>query len=64
MTTTWTSRAIQLSTIMVSLIPADIAAGEYQLIVGLYDINDAAARLPVGDGSYVELSTIEVRGGS
>lgn len=44
------------------LIPADIAAGQYRLIAGLYDINDPAARLPVGDSSYVELGTIEARG--
>ena len=44
------------------LIPADIAAGEYRLIAGLYDINNPAARLPAGDSSYVELATIEVRG--
>lgn len=44
------------------LIPADIAAGEYRLIVGLYDINDPALRLPAGDSSYAELATIETRG--
>ena len=42
------------------LIPADIAAGEYRLIAGLYDINDPAARLRAGDSSYVALGTIEV----
>ncbi len=44
------------------LIPADIAAGEYRLIAGLYDINDPAARLRAGDSSYAELATIEARG--
>ncbi len=42
------------------LIPADLPAGEYRLIAGLYDINDPMARLPVGESSYVELGVIEV----
>ena len=42
------------------LIPADLVAGEYRLIAGLYDINDPMTRLPVGDSSYVELGEIEV----
>ena len=45
-------------------IPADLPAGEYHLIAGLYDINDPSARLPVGESSYVELGTIEVSGAS
>ena len=40
------------------LIPADLPAGEYRLIAGLYDMQDAGARLPVGDGSYVELGVV------
>ena len=46
------------------LIPANLTAGEYRLIAGLYDINDPSARLPVGDSSYVELGTIVVGGAS
>jgi len=46
------------------LIPADLTAGEYRLIAGLYEINDPSARLPVGDSSYVDLGTIEVGGAS
>ena len=42
------------------LLPSDLPAGDYTLIVGLYDINDSAARLPVGDSTYLELGTIEV----
>ena len=41
------------------LIPTDLPAGAYRLIAGLYDIDDPAARLAVGDGSYVELGVIE-----
>ena len=46
------------------LIPADLKAGDYRMIAGLYDINDPAARLMVGESSYVELGTIEVSGAS
>ena len=42
------------------LIPADLPAGDYTLIAGLYDIDDPGARLPVGDSSYVNLGIIEV----
>lgn len=43
------------------VIPADAPAGEYRLIAGLYNIEDPAARLTVGDSSYVELGLIQVR---
>ena len=43
------------------LIPADLPAGEYTLIVGLYDINDLAARLAVEGKSYLDLGTVAVR---
>ena len=46
------------------LIPEDLPAGEYTLIAGLYDINDASARLPVGEGAYVELKKVKVVGAS
>lgn len=42
------------------LIPEELPTGAYTLIVGLYDINDPAARLPVGDSTYLELGKIEV----
>lgn len=42
------------------LIPPDLPAGDYTLIVGLYDISDPAARLPVAGSTYLELGTIEV----
>ncbi len=43
------------------LIPADLPAGDYTLIVGLYDINDPAARLAVEGKSYLDLGTVAVR---
>jgi len=43
------------------LIPADLPAGEYALILGLYDINDPAARLAVEGKSYLDLGTVAVR---
>ena len=42
------------------LIPSDLPAGEYTLIVGLYDINDPAVRLMVNGASYAELARIRV----
>lgn len=42
------------------LIPEELPTGDYTLIVGLYDINDPSARLPVGDSTYLELGKIEV----
>lgn len=41
-------------------IPATLSAGDYTLIAGLYDINDAWARLPVAGESYLELAAIRV----
>ncbi len=43
------------------LIPSGLPAGEYTLIVGLYDINDPAARLAVEGKSYLDLGTVAVR---
>ena len=42
------------------LISRDLPPGDYTLIVGLYDSDDPAARLPVGEGDYVVLGTIRV----
>ena len=41
-------------------IPSSLTAGDYSLIAGLYDINDAFARLPVAGESYLVLATIRV----
>ncbi len=46
------------------LLPPGVAPGEYRLLVGLYEMNDPGARLPVRTleqiEDYVELSLIEV----
>ena len=42
------------------LIPHGVPAGDYRLIAGLYDQGDPAARLPVNDGTYLELARIRV----
>ena len=59
LTTTWEADAPMLDNHAL-LIPADLPAGEYRLIAGLYDIDDAAARLAVNDADYVELANIRV----
>lgn len=38
----------------------DLPAGDYRLIIGLYDINDATLRLSVADGDYLVLGQIVV----
>ena len=62
-TTSWQA-AFSYSDFHALLIPEDLPPGEYSLIVGLYDINDPAARLPVGDSTYVELGKVTVDGDS
>ena len=42
------------------LMPPDLPAGEYQLIVGLYDSSDANARLLVAGDTFFELATITI----
>ncbi len=42
------------------LIPKELPTGDYTLIAGLYDITDPAARLPVGESTYVELGKVTV----
>ncbi len=42
------------------LIPSDLPAGVYTLIAGLYDVNNANARLPVAGNTFVELRTFIV----
>lgn len=41
-------------------LPANLPPGDYRLIVGLYDRDDPAARLPVGEDNYVELASIRL----
>lgn len=41
-------------------IPAELPAGEYTVIVGLYDANDPSARLPVGEGDFLILGTVRL----
>ena len=41
-------------------LPPTLPAGDYALIAGLYDSQDAFARLPVTGATYVELATIRV----
>lgn len=42
-------------------LPEDLNPGPYSLIVGLYNIDDPNQRLPVGEGDYMTLATIQVR---
>ena len=44
------------------LLPPDLAPGEYRLLLGLYQLDDPAERLPVQDldQDYVELDVIEI----
>ena len=59
LTTTWQADATVMDNHAL-LIPPDLPAGEYTLIVGLYDINDPAARLMTNGASYAELARIRV----
>lgn len=43
-------------------IPSDLPAGEYTLIIGLYDANNPNERLPVGESDFLELGVIWVIG--
>jgi hypothetical protein len=38
----------------------NLPAGDYTLILGLYDANNSTARLAVGDGDYFVLGTITI----
>jgi mannosyltransferase len=42
------------------VLPVDLPAGEYTLILGLYDPN-TGVRLPIGEKDYLQLGTIEVQ---
>jgi len=41
-------------------IPMELPAGEYTLILGLYDINDPSARATVNNNTYYEVATITI----
>jgi mannosyltransferase len=43
------------------LIPETLAPGDYTLIVGLYDLNDASVRLPVSNATALDIGTIQIR---
>jgi hypothetical protein len=44
------------------LLPSHLSTGDYRLIVGMYDINDASARLLTEDGAdFVEVATLSLR---
>lgn len=42
------------------LIPPDLTPGDYTLIVGLYDLDNPSARLPVGGADYLTLGTVTI----
>lgn len=43
-------------------LPDDLPPGEYRVIMGLYDANDASVRLPVESGDFLTLAEITVGG--
>ena len=42
--------------------PGMLPPGTYQLIIGLYDLNDGANRLPVDEGDFLKIGDIEIGG--
>jgi hypothetical protein len=42
------------------LLPVSLAPGEYTVIVGLYDINNPANRLPVGASDHAPIGQVRV----
>jgi hypothetical protein len=42
------------------LVPLNLSAGDYTLIMGLYDINNPQNRLPVGSSDHLDLGTVHV----
>jgi len=60
LTTLWQADEAVLDNHALS-IPADLPAGDYTLIIGLYDADDPASRLPVGDKDFLILDTIQIR---
>lgn len=59
LTTTWTPGQIIIDNHAL-IIPQNLPAAHYTLIVGLYDINDPLARLPVEQGNYLTLAQIRI----
>jgi hypothetical protein len=60
LTTTWNLGDIILDNHGLT-IPNHLAAAHYTLIIGLYDLNNSSARLPVGDSDSVVLYSINIR---
>jgi 4-amino-4-deoxy-L-arabinose transferase-like glycosyltransferase len=58
-TTTWTPGEI-ITDRHALIVPEDAAPGDYLLIVGLYDLNDPLARLPVDNSDHLLLATVFV----
>jgi hypothetical protein len=42
-------------------LPADLPAGDYQLIVGLYEADNPSVRLPVGEKDYLTLARVKIQ---
>lgn len=59
-TTTWPVGQSIVDNHALQIAP-DLPAGDYTLIAGLYDISDPSARLPVGEGAYVNLGTVSMQ---
>jgi mannosyltransferase len=61
LTTTWTAGETVIDNHALVL-PNDLALAHYTFIIGLYDANNPAARLLVGDSDSAELHSIDVGG--
>ena len=59
LTTTWQPDSPILDNHALA-IPSDLPAGDYTLILGLYDINDPSARLMVNGETYLEIATVSI----
>ncbi len=60
LTTTWTpDTPVEDNHALV--IPPDLSPGNYQLIAGLYNIDNPQERLAVGDSDYLTLATVTIR---
>ncbi|PJF25589.1 MAG: hypothetical protein CUN53_12015, partial [Phototrophicales bacterium] len=60
LTTTWTPGE-SIADNHALFIPETLPPGAYRLIVGLYDLDPPNARMSVGDGDHLDLSTIHLR---
>ncbi len=61
LTTTWITGGV-VSDNHALIIPNNLAAANYSLIIGLYDLNDPQQRLFVGDADHLVLQEINIRG--